>query len=191
MPKLTKQQREELKHLILNGIVHHFTTAEIQQYIQSKLNIQISIDYLKHFKTELKKDSKKELEYLAKDRFAFIHALFFERLEELKSYQKTLHSIVLNNPEKPEAQIKAISELKDITVKIANLYDILPTVVSSPGLPSISIVNNNNNDNDDNNNPTITSTCGPRQNYNGDYLKWCANNNPKHPDHCNCDKYQV
>lgn len=37
MPKLTKQQREELKHRVLNGIVHRFTIVEIQQYIQNRL----------------------------------------------------------------------------------------------------------------------------------------------------------
>ena len=134
MSKLTKEQREELKHLVLNGIVHHFTMSEIQQYIlQSSLKTQISIDYIKHLKLELKKDSKKELDYLAKDRFAYTHSIFFERLEELKSYQRTLHNIVLNNQDKPEAQVKAISELKDITLEIVNLYQMLPVIVSNPG----------------------------------------------------------
>jgi hypothetical protein len=122
--------------------------AEIQQYIlQSKLKTQISISYLKSLKLELKKDSKKELDYLAKDRFAYTHSIFFERLEELKSYQRTLHNIVLNNPDKPEAQVKAISELKDITLEIVNLYQILPVIVSTTGVPitTNAVVADNNN----------------------------------------------
>jgi hypothetical protein len=59
----------------------------------------------------------------------------------------------------------------------------------------------------DNNNSTpttITSVPGPgpgsdRNNNNNnnnnvsDYLEWCKNNNPKHPDNCDChwDEYQV
>jgi hypothetical protein len=100
--KLTKQQREELKQVVLDGIVHSFTINEIQQFVQGKLNIQLSIDYLKHLKLSLKDDSRKELDYLIKDRMAYIHALFFERLAELKSYPRTLHNIVLRNPDKPE-----------------------------------------------------------------------------------------
>jgi hypothetical protein len=35
----------------------------------------------------------------------------------------------LKKAEKPEAQVKAISELKDITLKIQDLYGMLPTIV--------------------------------------------------------------
>jgi hypothetical protein len=91
--KLTKQQREELKQVVLDGIVHSFTINEIQQFVQGKLNIQLSIDYLKHLKLSLKDD-------LIKDRMAYIHALFFERLAELKSYPRLAEFYVILTSQK-------------------------------------------------------------------------------------------
>jgi hypothetical protein len=67
-----------------------------------RFNSLYRVSYLKHLKLSLKDDSRKELDYLIKDRMAYIHALFFGRLAELKSYPRTLHNIVLRNPDKPE-----------------------------------------------------------------------------------------
>ena len=93
--KLTDSQKEVYKRLVLDCICARLTTAESVELIKIKSNdnIQISEDYFKHVKSSLKKDFEKQLEYLHKDRFAFIQSSFFDRVEEFNIQQRILHDI--------------------------------------------------------------------------------------------------
>jgi hypothetical protein len=130
----------------------------------------------------------KELEYLQKDRHAYINGLFFERVEEVKSYQRKLWEII--------NRIYDMESLRGTTISLSSIYDSLPMIChNSVRADQMQVFNVDNN----NSAATTTITSGPgsdRNNNNKDdieYLEWCKNNNPNHPDHCNChwEEYQV
>jgi transposase len=70
MSKLTKEQKEQLKTCVVDSTIRHLTTIEMQQYVREKMGVDISIDYLWHVKSDIKKDSEAELNLYQKDRFA-------------------------------------------------------------------------------------------------------------------------
>ena len=88
----------------------------MQQYVTEKMQVDISIDYLRHVKSSLRKDSQKQLSIYQKDRFAYIEEVFFKRITEYENNQDILRNIIANNADKPEVQIRAVAELNDISV---------------------------------------------------------------------------
>jgi hypothetical protein len=84
--------------------------------------IDISLPYLWSLKADIKKDSEAELNLYQKDRFALLNAIFFDRVEELKYMQKTLHKVIENNQDDGDIQIKAVNQLQSITTQLFNYY---------------------------------------------------------------------
>jgi hypothetical protein len=86
--KFTDLQKEVFKRLVLDCILQRLTAEESLKYINAKLsgkyNLEVGLDHFKHIKTELRQDSKKELDHLRKDRFSYMNHIFFERADELK-----------------------------------------------------------------------------------------------------------
>jgi hypothetical protein len=123
------------------------------------------------------------LQTYQKDKVVFIE-VFTKPVEELKLMKKTLHHIIENEGEDTEVRIKAINQLQSVNVQMLDYYRQLPQVMGI--VTTTTTVQQNTNNNDNNNNSTTTIT--PSQ-----YIEWCKNNNPKHPDSCNChwDEYQV
>jgi hypothetical protein len=145
------------------------------------MRIEISTEYLRHLKSDLKKESEKQLNLYHKDRFAYMNEVFFDRTKELKSMQKTLHEIIDTNEDDPEIQIKAIVQLQSVTSELTNYYVQLPQL-STIAVNSFDSIPNNAAT------TTVTSGSGSRQNNNAiEYLEWCKNNNPNHPDNCDCN----
>ena len=93
--KFNNDQKEVFKRLVLDCILQRLTTEESLDYINSKVkskyDIEIGSDYFRHIKMELRQDSKKELDHLRKNRFAYMNHLFFERVDEVKNmYQQIM-----------------------------------------------------------------------------------------------------
>jgi hypothetical protein len=151
MSKLSQAQKEQLKQCVIDCSIRRLTAVETQQYIHDKMNgLDITIDYLRHLKSDLKKDSEKELNLYQKDRFAYLNSIFFDRVEELKFMQKTLHEVIENEGDS-ETKIKAVNQLQSITSQLARYYGQLPQIASfgaTAGLfPSLSVVGQENNNN--------------------------------------------
>jgi hypothetical protein len=87
MRKFTNVQKEHFRHLVLDCIIQRLTTQESLQYIKNKLGSEIGADHFNHVKADLKRDVKKSLRYLQKDRFAYVRELF-DRIEETRYIQK-------------------------------------------------------------------------------------------------------
>jgi arylsulfatase A-like enzyme len=105
------------------------TTQESLQYVKDKLGSEIGPDNFNHVRAELKRDVKKNLSYLQKDRFAYVRE-FFDRIDEVRYIQKRLWKIIENNPDKPILQKSCLSELHQSTLTLCNLYDALPAAIA-------------------------------------------------------------
>jgi hypothetical protein len=128
LSKFTRTQKEDFKQLVLHSIIQRLTTEESLLYIKDKLELKVSKDYFNHVRASLKRDVEKDLKHMQKDRFAYIQ-IYFDRVEEVKYIQRKLWQIVNQNEDKPNLQISCLSELHQLTVSLANLYDILPAIV--------------------------------------------------------------
>jgi hypothetical protein len=135
--KFTDVQREVLKRLVLDCILQRFTTEESLEYIntktKAKYDIEIGSDYIKHIKIELKRDARKELDHLRKNRFAYMNHLFFERVEELKNMQRKLWEIITDNQEEnPDTVVRSIAELHKLSNSLCQVYEMLPVLGRLP-----------------------------------------------------------
>lgn len=144
MVHLTYAQRESLKKAVLTCNIHRLTIAETQQYVKTRLGFDMSLDYIWRLRASLKNDRKKHFEDLQKDRYTFLDESFFKRVAELENNQTILHNIIYNNADNPEAQIKAVTQLNEITVLIHNLFETLPSITK---LGIDAFVSNDNNNN--------------------------------------------
>jgi hypothetical protein len=129
MRKLTNIQREHFRHLVLDCIVQRFTTQEGLQYVKDKLGSEIGSDHFNHVRAELKRDVRKNLKHLQKDRFAYVRE-FFDRIEEIRYIQKRLWKLIEDNPDKPILQKSCLSELHQSTLTLCDLYDALPAAIA-------------------------------------------------------------
>lgn len=89
MWKFTNVQKEHFRHPVLDCIIQRLTTQESLGFIKDKLGSEIGADHFNHVRAELKRDVKKNLTHLQKDRFAYIRE-FFDRIEEIRYIPKRL-----------------------------------------------------------------------------------------------------
>jgi hypothetical protein len=194
MSKLSEAQKEQLKRCVIDCTVRRLTLIDTQQYVKQKMHIEISIEYIRHLRSSLKHDLEDQLKTYAIDRTAYIDEMVFKRIAELEDNQTILRNIIDNNQDNPEAQIKAVAELNETSILISQLFEMLPSITSLSVDAFQQTIQTGKNDNSS---ITITSGSGSRQGRNNsnavDYIEWCKNNNPKHPDSCDCrwDEYQV
>lgn len=123
--KLTKNQREYFKQLVLESQLKRLSPTEATEYIHQKLGEPISISHYEHVKSQMRKDIGKRLDFLMRDRYAYV-AQYFERIDELRQIQKELHELVRSHPENPLLQKSCYSELHSLTLSINSLYELLP-----------------------------------------------------------------
>jgi hypothetical protein len=126
MVHLTYAQRESLKKAVLTATIQRLTIAETQQYVKEKLGFDMPLDYIWRVKANLKKASQNQLSVYQKDKFAYIKEAFFKRVAELENNQDILRNIIAKNGDRPEAQIKAVAELNQITLLLRKLFEMLP-----------------------------------------------------------------
>ena len=102
----------------------------------------------------LRHESEKQIDVYRKDKFAFIDEAFTKRLREFEDNQTILHTIIYNNKDNPEAQVKAVAQLNETSILIHNLFSELPNLVNALGVDafsssSSSFTTDSNDDDDD------------------------------------------
>jgi hypothetical protein len=132
-----------LKSLII--VQHSFNlvySQSINSKVKSKYDLEIGSDYIRHIKMELKQDSRKELDHLRKNRFAYMNHLFFERVDEIKNMQRKLWQIITDNvADKPDTAIRSIAELHKLSNSLCQVYEMLPVLGRLPSDSFAGIVN--------------------------------------------------
>jgi hypothetical protein len=135
--KFNNDQKEVFKRLVLDCILQRLTTEESLDYINTKLkgkyDVEIGSDFFRHIKMELKQDSRRELDHLRKNRFAYMNHLFFERVDEIKNMQRKLWQIITDNvADKPDVAIRSIAELHKLSNSLCQVYEMLPVLGRLP-----------------------------------------------------------
>jgi outer membrane PBP1 activator LpoA protein len=122
LSKLNTSQKQQLKDLVIDPTLRRLTSLKMARYVQDKMQITISQDYLKHVKSSIRKDTKQTFTNLRKDIDLYINSIFFDRVEELRHMQKILHEVIDTNADNGEIQIKAVAQLQSITNELGNLF---------------------------------------------------------------------
>lgn len=78
----------------------------------------------------VEKGSEKRLNDLKHSRYAYLYQ-YFQRIDEIKQYQKTLWENIKANPDDGNLIKSCISELHQLTITLANLYEMLPEYSSA------------------------------------------------------------
>jgi hypothetical protein len=122
----TKSERECVKGIIHNLSFQRLTDQEIVQWLHDEKEIDIDRSTVSKMRNQVESKAEKWYIELRQSTFKYI-AIYKERIDSLFSYQKKLHEII-NVTEKPEVQIRALSELHSIEMSIFSLWKQLPAL---------------------------------------------------------------
>jgi hypothetical protein len=119
--KFTDVQKGYFKQLIADCLIKRFTTEESLLYLKDKLGVQIEEDEFNFLKVELKRDVKRNVQYLRRYEFAYIRE-YLDRIEEMRLIQNRLWKLVEGNSDNPILQKDCLSELCRSTIALADFY---------------------------------------------------------------------
>ena len=119
--KFTDVQKGYFKQLIADCLIKRFTTEESLLYLKDKLGVQIEEDEYNYLKVELKRDVKRNVQYLRRYEFAYIRE-YLDRIEEMRLIQNRLWKLVEGNSDNPILQKDCLSELCRSTIALADFY---------------------------------------------------------------------
>jgi hypothetical protein len=119
--KFTDVQKGYFKQLIADCLIKRFTTEESLLYLKDKLGVQIEEDEFHYLKVELKRDVKRNVQYLRRYEYAYIRE-YLDRIEEMRLIQNKLWKLVEGNSDNPILQKDCLSELCKSTIALADFY---------------------------------------------------------------------
>jgi hypothetical protein len=120
----TKSERECVKGIIHNLSFQRLTDREIVQWLHDEKQIDLDRSTVSKMRIQIELKAEKWYIDLRNSTYKYI-ALYKERIDSLFSYQKKLHEII-SVTNKPEVQLRAISELHSIEMSIFSLWKQLP-----------------------------------------------------------------
>ena len=83
--KFTDVQKSYFKQFIADCLIKRFTTEESLLYLKDKLGVQIEEDEFNYLKVELKRDVKRNVQYLRRYEFAYIREYLDNRRNKIDS----------------------------------------------------------------------------------------------------------
>ena len=121
MTKFTDLQKAYFKQYVGDCLMNRFSTEESLLYLKDRLGVELEEDEFDYLKVHLKKDLKRNMEYLRRHEYAYIQE-YFDRIEEMRLISKRLWKLVEENPHNPILQKECLSELCKSTIAIADFY---------------------------------------------------------------------
>jgi hypothetical protein len=118
--KFTDVQKGYFKQLIADCLIKRFTTEEGLLYLKDKLGVQIEEDEFHYLKIELKRDVKRNVQYLRRYEYAYIRE-YLDRIEEMRLIQNKLWKLA-EGTDNPILQKDCLSELSKSTIALADFY---------------------------------------------------------------------
>ena len=118
--KFTDVQKGYFKQLIADCLIKRFTTEESLLYLKDKLGVQIEEDEFHYLKVELKRDVKRNVQYLRRYEYAYIRE-YLDRIEEMRLIQNKLWKLA-EGTDNPILQKDCLSELCKSTIALADFY---------------------------------------------------------------------
>jgi hypothetical protein len=121
MTRFSDIQKGYLKQFVAECIMNRFTTEESLLYLKDRLDVDLEEDEFDYLKVHVKKDLKRNMEYMRRHEFAYIQE-YFDRIEETRLISRRLWKLVEDNPHNPILQKDCLSELCKSTIAMADFY---------------------------------------------------------------------
>jgi hypothetical protein len=121
MSKFTDIQKGYLKQFVADCVMNRFSTEESMLYLKDRLGVEVEEDEFNYLKADLKRDLKRNIEYLRRHENAYVQE-YFDRIEEMRLIHKRLWKLVEENPHNPILQKDCLSELCKSTIAVADFY---------------------------------------------------------------------
>ena len=121
MTRFSDIQKGYLKQFVAECIMNRFTTEESLLYLKDRLDVDLEEDEFDYLKVHVKKDLKRNMEYMRRHEFAYIQE-YFDRIEETRLISRRLWKLVEENPHNPILQKDCLSELCKSTIAMADFY---------------------------------------------------------------------
>jgi hypothetical protein len=102
---------------------------ESVEYVKRELGIEYSPTTLTHIRGTIRKDAQKDLEKLKQDQFEFKWQSM-QRIKEIEWIIAQQHKLCAHPKATFSSKHKCLQELKDLTIILNNLYDIIPIMDS-------------------------------------------------------------
>jgi hypothetical protein len=128
--RLSHHERNYLKQLVLECDVQRFSRQETNVYIRSRLGKDISDVTIDKARYRIKYNIESRVNHLRKHKTAFIEQ-FFRRIAEIEKYQKEEWNTLHLHGSDPYVRIHCIKELHQLTITLANLYEVLPAFIGT------------------------------------------------------------
>lgn len=123
--KFTPFERQRIQQLILESEIQGLDRDEMHALVKQRLGKDISLPYLDYVKRQNKERTHRRLEVLRKHRNAYID-FKFRHIEEIELYQRKLHELIKNNPNKPFLIKSCYDSLHDLTITKSDFIEMLP-----------------------------------------------------------------
>jgi hypothetical protein len=120
----TKAERQYIKGIVPNYSLQRWSDQDIVNYLQEEKKIKIGGSTVTKIKNQVEQEAGIWYIELKESGSKYV-AVYKERLDSLLSYKKKLHDII-SSTEKPEVQVRAISELHSIEMSLYGLFKELP-----------------------------------------------------------------
>jgi hypothetical protein len=120
----TNAERQYIQGIVHNYSLQRWTDQDIVNFLWEEKKIKIARSTVTKIKNQVEQQAEKWYIELRESGSKYV-AVYKERLDSLLSYQKKLHDII-SVSEKPEVQVRAISELHSIEMSLHSLFKELP-----------------------------------------------------------------
>jgi len=129
--KLSPLEKQDAKIIMRECILSRFSREEALAYMKQKMKRDdLTIFDLARIKRSLKNDTKKWMNSLMKDRWAYV-AQYKDRVDEYLQYKKEYWRIFHMNPSNGALQKVTLDSLQNVSAALTNLYDILPEIAGA------------------------------------------------------------
>src|SRR5688500_6318640 len=85
--RLTSEQSEEVKQIVLSCILANRTVKETVAFIDRRLNIKLAVDTIKHLRMKVRKESLDELQTMKSDNDSYLYE-YLKNMEQTKKVIK-------------------------------------------------------------------------------------------------------
>ena len=130
MSRRTTKQRLDYKQIILDCQIRRLTDTETLEYFRINGINDISIATIKRYKTQIRQGAQTWISNLARSRRAEYIYEYKSRIDEIMKCQEELWRIYNDENTNPPVKVMALSKIMDATMRLTELYDVLPVIAS-------------------------------------------------------------
>ena len=129
--RLTTEQSEEVKEIVLSCILANRTVNETMNIIDRRLGVKLAIDTIKHLRMKVRKEAFDELQTMKTDNDTYIYE-FLKNIYQIKNVIKETWNLAdLALQEKDyNLRRKCLNDIMNYTALLNKFQDFLPAITS-------------------------------------------------------------